>query len=123
MVDAVKGLFKFLFGLFTQGTGAGDLGSPIGIVTQTVDAVQEYDARIFIDIALFLSVNLGLFNLLPIPGLDGAKVVFLAIEGIRRKPVPQKAEGLITAVGFGFFILLFIVLAGRDIFRIFGLVT
>jgi regulator of sigma E protease len=123
MVNVVKELGQFLFGLFTQGKGAGDIASPIGIVDVMTQAAQHNGIQIFVTIAVFLSVNLGLFNLLPIPGLDGSKVVFLAIEGIRRKPVPQKAEGIITAIGIGFFILLFIVLAGRDIFRLFGWTT
>jgi regulator of sigma E protease len=123
MVNVVKELGKFLFGLFTQGKGTGDIASPIGIVDVMTQAAQQNGMQIFVTIAVFLSVNLGFFNLLPIPGLDGSKVVFLAIEGIRRKPVPPEKEGIITAIGFGFFILLFIFLAGRDIFRLFGWVT
>jgi len=121
MVETVKQLLQFLFGLFTQGKGANDLGSPIGIVTTTVDTVKDYGPEFFFYIGIFISVNLGLFNLLPIPALDGSKVVFLTIEAIRRKPVPPEKEGIITAIGFGFFILLFIFLAGRDIGRLFGL--
>lgn len=120
MVDTVKQLLQFLFGLFTQGKGANDVGSPIAIVSTTVDTVKDYGPEFFFYIAVFISVNLGLFNLLPIPGLDGSKVVFLTIEAIRRKPVPPEKEGIITAVGFGLFILLFIFLAGRDIARLFG---
>jgi regulator of sigma E protease len=123
MVAVVKELLEFLFGLVTQGKGAGDVASPIGIVTVMTQQAQQYGLQSFISIAIFLSVNLGLFNLLPLPALDGSKVIFLAIEGIRRKPVPPEKEGIITAVGFGLFILLFIFLAGRDIARLFGWVT
>jgi regulator of sigma E protease len=123
MVDMVKQLLQFLFGLVTQGKGAGDVASPIGIVSVMTQAAQQYGLKSFIDIAVFLSVNLGLFNLLPLPALDGSKVIFLLIEWVRGKPVPPEKEGVITAVGFGLFILLFIFLAGRDIARLFGWIT
>lgn len=120
MISMVKQLLQFLFGLFTQGKGANDVASPIGIVSVMTQTAQQYGLKSFIDIAVFLSVNLGLFNLLPLPALDGSKVIFLLIEWVRGKPVPPEKEGIITAVGFGLFILLFIFLAGRDIARLFG---
>lgn len=119
MVDVVKSLLQFLGGLF-KGQGTGDIASPIGIVDAMTQQAQQYGLLSFITIGIFISVNLGLFNLLPIPGLDGSKVIFLIIEAIRRKPVPHEKEGVITAIGFGFFILLFIFLAGRDIARLLG---
>jgi regulator of sigma E protease len=123
MVTVVKDLLGFLGGLITQGKGADQVASPIGIVDMASQAAQQYGWIVFLNIGMFISVNLGLFNLLPLPALDGSKIVFLAIEGIRRKPIKPEREGLITAIGFGFFILLFIFLAGRDIARLFGWVT
>jgi regulator of sigma E protease len=119
MVDVVKALLQFLGGLF-KGQGTNDIASPIGIVDAMTQQAQQYGLQSFITIGIFISVNLGLFNLLPIPGLDGSKIIFLTIEGIRRKPVPPEKEGVITAIGFGFFILLFVFLAGRDVARLFG---
>ena len=52
------------------------------------------------EISAYIGVNLAVFNLLPIPALDGSKVVFTAIEWVRGKPVPRKIEGAIHAVGF-----------------------
>ncbi|MCL2364711.1 MAG: site-2 protease family protein [Defluviitaleaceae bacterium] len=65
-----------------------------------------------------LSTALGLFNLLPIPAMDGARLVFLLIEGIRRKPVPPEREGMVHLIGFILIITLAIVIAWRDIVRL-----
>jgi regulator of sigma E protease len=100
MVDVVKSLLQFLGGLF-RGQGTNDIASPIGIVDAMTQQAQQYGLQSFITIGIFISVNLGLFNLLPIPGLDGSKVIFLVIEGIRRKPIKPEREGLITAFSDG----------------------
>ena len=123
MVNAVKEILVFLFGLFTQGKGAGDMTTPIGIVSQMTTLAQQYGSATLINIAVFLSVNLGVFNLLPLPALDGSKIVFLIVEAIRRKPVPPDKEGMVQFVGFALFIVLFVFLAGRDIARLFGWVA
>jgi regulator of sigma E protease len=65
-----------------------------------------------------LSAALGLFNLLPIPAMDGARLVFLLIEGIRKKPVPPEREGMVHLVGFALLIGLAIFIAFRDIVRL-----
>lgn len=118
-VTVVQELLQFLGGLF-HGQGANDIASPIGVVDVMTQAAQQNGMQVFVTIAVFISVNLGLFNLLPIPALDGFKVVTLAIEGIRRKPANPTIEGIITAIGFGALIVLFIFLAGRDIGHLFG---
>ena len=69
-------------------------------------------------ISVLLSMNLGIFNLLPIPGLDGGKFVFLAIEGIRRKPLPRQIEENATMVGMMLLFALIIVVAFKDIFTL-----
>ena len=113
-------ILRFLFGLFTHGTGADQLGSPVGIVSEMTKVAQQYGIINYISIAVFLSVNLGIFNLLPFPALDGSKVIFLIVEGIRRKPVPPEKEGLVQTIGFVLFIGLSIFLVGRDVARLFG---
>ena len=120
MVNTVGQLLQFLFGLVTQGKGAGDVASPIGLVSEMTKVATQVGLESFISIAVFLSVNLGVFNLLPLPALDGSKVIFLIIEGIRRKPVSPEKEGVVQFVGFVMFILLFVFLAGRDILKLFG---
>jgi regulator of sigma E protease len=66
-------------------------------------------------------MNLGVFNLLPVPGLDGGKLVFLAVEGVIRKPIPSKIEENATVIGVTLLIILGIVIAFKDTFMmIFG---
>ena len=70
-------------------------------------------------IAALITINLGIFNLLPIPGLDGGRLLFLIIEGIARRPVPKKYEAYIHLAGIALLLLLSVVLIFHDFFRIF----
>jgi regulator of sigma E protease len=67
----------------------------------------------------FISINIGLFNLLPFPALDGGRVLFIIIELIRRKPIKAEHEGIVHFIGFALFILLMIFATWNDITRIF----
>ena len=67
----------------------------------------------------FLSVNVGVINLLPFPAFDGGRVLFLIIEKIRRKPVKAKTEAIINTIGFGLLILLMIIVTIGDIIKLF----
>jgi len=67
-----------------------------------------------------INASLAIFNLLPLPALDGGRLVFIAIEKLFKKPVPRNVEGLIHFVGFVLFIGLFIFITYQDIVRIFG---
>lgn len=100
----IKSVIKSLGLLFRGKLGADDFTGPVGIVDiidDTYQASREDGALyVFLNIAnitLLISANLGMMNLLPIPGLDGGRLVFLLIEAIFRKPVPKKFEGVITA--------------------------
>lgn len=67
----------------------------------------------------WLSLNLAIINLVPIPGLDGGKLILNIIEAIRRKPVSQRTETIVTLVGFAFLMLLMILVTWNDIERYF----
>ena len=67
-----------------------------------------------------ISINLGIFNMLPIPALDGGRFLFLIIEAIRRKPIPPKYEGLIHGVGFAILIAFILFVSANDIVRLFN---
>ena len=67
----------------------------------------------------FLSLNLGIVNLLPIPALDGGKILLNVIEGIRRKPLPESVETGITLVGVVFLVILMVLVTWNDIERYF----
>ena len=66
-----------------------------------------------------LSANLGVMNLLPIPALDGGRLLFLIIEWIRRKPMNPKYEGYVNMAGFMLLMLLMVVILGHDIINLF----
>ena len=81
--------------------------------------VQMGGVPVFINLLVMISVNLGLMNLLPIPGLDGARFIFHAIEAVRGKPINQKVEATIHLVGTLLLLLLMVLMTGRDLFRLF----
>lgn len=68
---------------------------------------------------ILLSANLGVMNLLPIPALDGGRLLFLIIEWIRRKPMNPKYEGYVNMAGFMLLMLLMVVILGHDIIKLF----
>ena len=71
------------------------------------------------NIAILLSVNLGIINLLPFPALDGGRLVFLVVEAIRGKPIPPEKEGMVHLAGMVVLMLLMVVVLFNDISRIF----
>ena len=68
---------------------------------------------------MILTINLGIFNLLPVPALDGGRLLFLLIELVRRKPIPQKYEGVIHGVGFALLMVFMLAVTFNDIVRVF----
>ncbi len=101
-------IFKVLGELLTGNLGLDAMGGPVTTIKLTSQLATQ-SVQSFLEIAAYIGVNLAVFNLLPIPALDGSKVIFCLIEWIFRKPVPRKIEAVIHAVGF-ILILLFAVL-------------
>ncbi len=66
-----------------------------------------------------ISINLALINLVPIPALDGGRLLFVIIEAITRKPIPGNVAGALNAAGFAFLLLLMAVVTASDIFKLF----
>ncbi len=104
-----------------------DVAGPVGIVNavdQTYDATKEdgpfWVVLNMLNIALLLSVNLGILNLLPLPALDGGRLVFLLIEVVRGKPVPPEKEGMVHFIGLVFFMILMVFVFFNDLRNIFG---
>ena len=83
------------------------LGGPVAIFQLSSQAASQGVASVVMMMAA-ISINLGIFNLLPIPGLDGGKLVLNILEGVRGKPISQEKEGIITLIGFGFLMLLMV---------------
>jgi len=102
--------------IFTRQIPADELTGPIGIVYYVGQAAQAGLVNVLY-LAALISVNLGLFNLLPIPALDGSKLVFLSIEIIRRRPMDPKKENMVHLVGFALLISLMLIVMYRDIIR------
>lgn len=107
-----------------------DLSGPVGIVDVIGDVIDsETDEETGIDwralseqmlsLGAFITINIGLFNLLPLPALDGGRLIFLIIEGIRRKPVPPEKEGMVHFVGLAALMVLMVVVTVSDIVKIF----
>ncbi len=92
-------IFTTLGELLTGKLGLNAVGGPITTISVTSTAIKEGGFNFFLEMLGFIGVNLAVFNLLPIPALDGSRVVFTAIEWIRKKPVNRKIEGIIHGVG------------------------
>ena len=108
---SVKATYKSL-GMLVRGRVsredvAGPVGIAVNVVGKTYDTAKDYGwqsvAVSMMNIVLMLSVNLGILNLLPIPALDGGRLVFLFLEVIRGKPIPPEKEGMVHFVGLMFF--------------------
>lgn len=102
--------------LLTGGVGVDQMMGPVGIseVIAKTDGVQE-----FIYMLALISLSLGVTNLLPIPALDGGKILILLIEAIRRKPLSEKLEINIQLLGFSLLIALSLYITYQDVLRIF----
>lgn len=94
-----------------------DIAGPVGIIS-IVGEVAQTGLVNLLSLAAVLSINLGLINLLPIPALDGSRLVFLLVEGVRGRPVDAKKESFVHFVGFTLLILLMIFIAYRDLIRL-----
>ena len=102
--------------LFTGNIGVDQMMGPVGI-SQTV--AQTQGLQDFIYLLALISLSLGVTNLLPIPALDGGKILILLIEAIRRKPLKEKTEVNLQLLGFSILIAIFIFVTYNDILRIF----
>ena len=83
-----------------------------------VGEASQYGAIFLLSFIAFLSINLGILNLLPIPALDGSKVIFALAEILRRKPIDPEKEGLIHWLGFLLLMLLIVFVTYNDILRL-----
>lgn len=101
--------------------GLNDLQGPVGIVTVISDVSEQsgFDFSFILDIATLVTINIGIFNLLPLPALDGGRFVFLLVEAVRRKSLKAETEGMIHFVGFAALMLLMIFVTFNDVKNIF----
>ena len=94
------------------------LGGPVAIYKVSAQAA-EFGLASVLGLMAMLSINLGIFNLIPIPALDGGKIVMNILEAIRRKPLKPETESYITLAGVAVMVVLMIVVTWNDIIRVF----
>ena len=120
LFGTVWGIYHALMGISAAGnTTIDQVAGPIGTVSIISQEVRDNGFEAFIGLLALISVNLGIMNLLPIPGLDGSRLIFMIIEGIRGKPVPPEKEAMVHLVGMGLLFALMIFLTFRDVLGLF----
>lgn len=115
----VKETFSFLINIFKIKNIGDQVMGPIGTIGLISEAVRTSIESV-LRLAMLISINLGIFNLFPFPGLDGARLIFIGYEKISGKPVPREKEGMIHFAGFVLLIGLIVLVTFGDIRRIFG---
>jgi regulator of sigma E protease len=109
-------MIDMLGGMIFQGEGIGDVMGPVGIVGEIGRAVR-YGIEQLMNLAIIISINLGIINLIPFPALDGGRLALLFVEGVRGKAIDPKKEGYIHLVGFVILMTLMALVTFRDIAR------
>ncbi len=105
--------------LITGKASVSDLSGPVGIVNEVSNAAKsEMPLQSVLDFMALIAVNLGVMNLLPLPALDGGRIVFVLIEMIRRKPVKPEHEGMVHFIGIVLLLILMVLVTYWDIIRI-----
>ena len=118
-ISVIVLVLSALGSIFTKGFNLNQLGGPVAIYSLTSQVAKNG----FIDLLSFMgmiSANLGVMNLLPIPALDGGKLVLNFIEGIRKKPLDPEKEGYLTIAGAIFLFALMLLVTWNDIMKLFN---
>jgi len=111
-------MFKTISQLITGKLGSDALGGPVMIISMVGEAAKNGILSV-LNLAAFISINLGFMNMLPIPALDGSKLLLLIIEAVRGKAIPIEKEGYINFVGFVVLMGFMIFITYKDILRLF----
>lgn len=106
--------------LVSGGASIKEMSGPIGIGQMMVSTAKTSMFSLWFLVA-FISINLGIMNLLPLPALDGGRLIFLVFELLRGKPVPPKYEGYVHGAGLILLLILMALVSFNDILRIFGI--
>jgi regulator of sigma E protease len=110
-------MFDFVKMLFRGEVSTNDLAGPVGVISEVGKAAEMGFTNLLLMLG-FISVNLGFFNLLPIPALDGSRLVFAFVELVRGKAIDPNKENFIHLMGFAFLILLMLIVTYKDLIRI-----
>ena len=115
--STIKMVYDSLIGMLTGRFGLEAVSGPVGVAEVVGDAAKA-SMQQFLYIVAVLSINLGVFNLIPFPALDGGRFVFLIIEGIRRKPINRNVESYINFAGIILLFALMIFVTCKDILKL-----
>ncbi|MCK4427740.1 MAG: site-2 protease family protein, partial [candidate division Zixibacteria bacterium] len=113
----IEEIIKFIIGLITGTVSIKLLGGPV-LIAQVAGQAAKTGIVSLLSFMAFLSINLSLLNVLPIPALDGGHLLFLGIEKIRGKPLSLKQRVAMQQIGFAFLILLIIFVTYNDFLRL-----
>lgn len=114
----IKMIFVSFAMLFRGLVSVNELSGPVGIVTEISNSAS-YGFLSYLNILSLITINLGIFNLLPIPALDGGRLVFLIWEALTKKQTDAKKEGLVHFVGLVILLIIMVLVTSNDIRRIF----
>ncbi|MCR5419984.1 MAG: M50 family metallopeptidase [Lachnospiraceae bacterium] len=121
----IRSTLEGLRGMFLGRVGVDSLSGPVGmaemvddVYTESKDEGVPYVLLNMLNLSLIISASLGIMNLLPLPGLDGGKLILLFIEAIRRKPVSRDREALVNFVGFAVLMMLMVFVMYNDILKL-----
>lgn len=110
-------IWRSLIDMVSGKYGISAVSGPVGVTVVIANAAKASLMNLMPIMAL-ITINLGIFNLLPVPALDGGRLLFILLEMIARKPVPQKYESVVHAVGFVLLIGFMIIIAAKDIWTL-----
>lgn len=116
----IKSIFSAIGDMISGKTGLNNLSGPVGVasvINQAVNSGRNSLLNILFIVAT-LTVNLGIFNLLPLPALDGGRLFFMIIEFIRRKPIPPEKEGMVHTIGLMLLLALAVAVCYSDIMKL-----
>jgi regulator of sigma E protease len=109
-----KAIIHFVFDAVRGRADFSGVTGPVGLVGMVGD-VKQLGFSYLLSFTALISINLAVINLLPFPALDGGRLLFVAIEGVTRRPIPPKIFNALNTAGFALLLLLMIIVTVRDI--------
>jgi regulator of sigma E protease len=111
------GAYDLIANAFRGHADFSEVTGPVGIAGIVGDAARMGWTHLLM-ITAIISINLAVINLIPVPALDGGRILFVAIEGAIRRRIPHKATNLVNLVGFGVLIVLMVLVTFRDVVKL-----
>jgi regulator of sigma E protease len=119
VIQVALGLAHFFGSIFTFSANLADVAGPLGIA-DAVGSASATGLTSLLSLTAIISINLALVNLLPVPALDGGRLLFVLIESVIRRPIPQGVAEKVNTVGFGLLILLMLAITASDVLKLVG---